>query len=149
WPRLSKAAKAAVAATTAKPKYDVFLSVPMAVYDEAEYQKQRGEVLKVLAALRDKCRLKVFCAIDDIKTLADFDVHALGAKHDIEALENSAHFMMIYPRKLATSSIFEAGYALARRVPILLFVRDTSDLPFLMKQLPGAFEGCSICDGST
>lgn len=151
WPALEKAVREALAAD--RPAVDVFLSVPMAALDtDALYQPFRAEAMKVVKALREQAGLSVFCALERLESLAQFDTYGDGAREDIEMLEKSAHFVMLYPKKLATSALFEAGYALARGMPCRFFVRNQSlddfKLPFLMRKLPEVFTHVSIIDDS-
>lgn len=146
WPPLDAAVRAAV---RSEPKHDVFLSVPMAAFEtEAQYQAFRAEAMKVVTALRQHSGLRVFCAIERIESIKQFDTYGVGAREDIEALNDSANFVLIYPERLVTSALFEAGYALARGMPCRFFVRKTTDLPFLMRKLPEVFQHVSIVDES-
>lgn len=149
WPDLEKAVQAALKLD--RPPIDVFLSVPMAAFSsDAQYQPFRAEAMKVVAALRERCGLTVFCALEKIESLKQFDTYGDGAREDIETLERSANFVMLYPEKLTTSALFEAGYALARGLPCRFFVRNQSEdaykLPFLMRKLPEVFTHVSIID---
>lgn len=151
WPDLKKAVQAALALD--RPPIDVFLSVPMAAFaSDAEYQPFRADAMKIVTALRAQAQLSVFCALEKIESLRQFDTYGDGAREDIEMLEKSANFVMLYPRKLATSALFEAGYALARGLPCRFFVRDQGKdefkLPFLMRKLPEVFTHVSIIDDS-
>ncbi|HZR01965.1 MAG TPA: toll/interleukin-1 receptor domain-containing protein [Burkholderiales bacterium] len=148
WPTLEAAVRAALETErkALKPKYDVFLSCPMASFkDDGEYQPFRAEVLKVIQALRD-CGLSVFCALEGIDSMNQFDTHGISTHDDIEIMDHSGSFVMIYPQKLATSALFEAGYALALGRPSLYFVRNEQDLPYLMQRLPEAVTNVSILD---
>jgi hypothetical protein len=148
WPALDGAVRAALEAEreAIKPKYDVFLSAPMASFtDDTQYQPFRTEVLKVIQALRDR-GLSVFCALEAIDSMSKFDTHGISAHEDIDLLEHSGSFVMIYPEKLATSALFEAGYALALGRPSLYFVRNEQDLPYLMQRLPEAVTDVAILD---
>ena len=61
----------------------------------------------------------------------------MAAEKDIEALRRSRNFMMIYPHAAVTSCLLEAGYALIADMPSFYFVRNTDDLPYMMR---GALE---------
>lgn len=146
WPELETAVRQAL---RREPPIDVFLSVPMAAFgSDAQYQPFRAEAMKVVQALRQQCGLTVFCALEKIESIAQFDTYGVGAREDVEALQSSAHFVMIYPERLVSSALFEAGYALARGLPCRFFVRQASDLPFLMRKLPEVFSHVSIVDHS-
>lgn len=121
----------------------------MAAFEtEAQYQAFRTDAMKVVTALRQHSGLRVFCAIERIESIKQFDTYGVGAREDIEALNDSANFVLIYPERLVTSALFEAGYALARGMPCRFFVRKTTDLPFLMRKLPEVFQHVSIVDES-
>lgn len=150
WKALKKAVDSAL---RAEPKYDVFLSVPMAAFaSDAQYQAFRTDALKVVAGLRERCKLRVYCALEKIGTTKKFETGGAAAQQDLAALADSANLVMIYPERLATSALFEAGFALARGLPCRLFVRDQSRdefrLPYLMGKLPEAYSNVSIVDAS-
>jgi nucleoside 2-deoxyribosyltransferase len=117
-------------------KYDVFLSVPMAGFSsENEYQAARKDALQVIETLRTECGFKdVSYAAQFIETMADFDAADLSVIDDLKALRDSKYFVMIYPSRIVSSCIFEAGYAVALGKPSLYFVRDKKHLPFLLQQ---------------
>ena len=151
WPELETSVKDALAQE--KKAYDVFLSVPMASFEsDTQYRAFRSDAMKVVKALRSKCRLTVFCALENIKSIKQFDLCGNSAQEDMEALRKSASFVMLYPERLPTSALFEAGYALALGLPCRFFVRNQSEdrykLPFLMRKLPEVFSHVSIIDDS-
>jgi hypothetical protein len=146
WKKLERAVGEALKAECA---YDVFLSVPMASFkDDSEYKPFYRDAMKVVDALRNRCKLSVFCALEGIDSMDKFDVVSTSVEVDIDNLRNSGSFVMLYPQKLATSAVFEAGYALALGLPCRLFVRDPRDLPFLLRRLPEAFTNVSILDST-
>lgn len=148
WKPLKKAVDAAL---RAEPKYDVFLSVPMAAFaTDAQYQAFRADALKVVSGLRERCKLRVYCALEKIVTTKKFETGGAAAQADLAALADSANLVMIYPARMPTSALFEAGFALARGLPCRFFVRDQSNednrLPYLMGKLPEAYSNVSIID---
>lgn len=150
WPALEDAVAQALENEheALRPRYDVFLSAPMASFkDDREYQPFRKEVMKVVDALHG-CGLSVFCALEDIESMSQFDTQGISTSDDIDILEHSGSFVLLYPKSLPTSALFEAGYALALGLPSLFFVRDDRDLPYLMQRLPEAFTHVSILDSS-
>jgi len=117
-------------------KYDVFLSAPMAGFStDEEYKDVRKDALEVIENLRTACGLKdVFYAAQHIKTKADFDAADVSVVDDLNALRESKYFVMIYPSRIVSSCLFEAGCAVALKKPSLYFVRDRKHLPFLLRQ---------------
>ena len=58
----------------------------------------------------------------------------MALKIDIDALMDSKKFILIYPKKITSSVIFEAGVAYAQNKESLYFVKDKNDLPYVMKK---------------
>lgn len=140
WPDLERELAAAVAASRARAAapnfdYDVFLSVPMAGWPAHEYEAGWRDIKKVYDALLE-CGLRVYWSGEKIDTVAKFQSTDVSANKDLPAIERSRHFMLVYPKKLATSAIFEAGYAYARGKPARYFTPVFADLPYLMRKLP-------------
>lgn len=142
WPLLEPTVSAAaVKATKGGYAHDVFLSTPMAAYkSDAEFVPARAEFKKVFDALRERCGLRVYWAGEKVERMADFDTKDVSVLDDLRALHQSRSFVLLYPKKLATSSLFEAGYALALKRMSHYFVRKREVLPFLMRELAGPSE---------
>ncbi len=140
WPEFDKALRLArKQASSGRYDYDVFLSTPMAAFaTDAAYRKGRAEFKKVFDALKLKCRLSVYWASEKITCFKDFDTLETSVLDDLEALKKSRRLVLLYPEKLASSTLFEAGYALARDCESHYFVRQREDLPFLMQELAGS-----------
>ena len=128
----------AAAPASSKPagavKYDMFLAVPMAGTEtDAQYQELRAVALEVIAALRAHTKLQTCYFVGEkLATKADFESNSVAADEDFNALRASAHFIMIYPARMVSSVLAEAGFALAASKPSLYFVRRAEDLPFLL-----------------
>jgi hypothetical protein len=63
----------------------------------------------------------------------DVDPEAIAAETDLAALIASRNFLMIYPSRLLSSCLLEAGYALVAGTPSVYFVRTDDDLPYLLR----------------
>jgi hypothetical protein len=101
---------------------------------EAAYTAGRADVLRVMAALKEHLDLeRVYFAGETIESIAGFDAMAVAVEEDLDKIRNSRIFVMLYPVKIVSSVLVEAGYALALRCPTLIFVRDLADLPFLLR----------------
>jgi hypothetical protein len=117
-------------------EFDVFIAAPMASYsNNEEYVAARREVMKVYNALINHCQYKVYCAVANCETMEEFNSKTVSASDDIQALETSRIFIMIFPRKLFSGVIFEAGYALARHMFSVYFVSKHHDLPYMMQEI--------------
>jgi hypothetical protein len=138
WPAFEVALKNAVTTPVDRLDYDVFLSSPMAGFtDEASYRAGRAEIEKVFVALTVDCGLRVFWAAQHITTKAMFEAVDVSADKDLRTIERSRYFMLVYPHRLPTSALFEAGYAFALKKPSRYFTPQFRDLPFLLRKLTG------------
>jgi hypothetical protein len=148
WPTLEKSLNQArndTAPTGKKFTYDVFLSTPMAAFKtDADYRSGRAEFKKIFDALKQQCGLSVYWASEKIESIDDFDTLDVSAMDDLVALKQSHRFILLYPQKLPTSALFEAGYALALDCDSHYFVHNRGDLPFLMRELAGVTQKVRI-----
>jgi len=140
WPSLEatvqQAAKKASAGSD-QFQFDVFLSTPMAAFStDAEFQKGRAQFKKIFDALKQDCGLSVYWAAEKIESISDFDTLDISVLDDLKALQQCRRFVLVYPQKLVSSALFEAGFALALNRFSHYFVRDRGDLPFLMREIP-------------
>lgn len=123
-------------------QYDVFVAAAMAGHEgDAEYRKSRKAVLALINVLKNKCGYRsVFYAGETIGSMADFDPEALALQIDLQAMRRSKNFIMYYPKKLASSTLYEAGWALMLGKPSIYIVNANGDLPFLLNDAGQAFE---------
>jgi hypothetical protein len=129
-------------------KYDLFLSAPMAAYENNEqYRASRAEVKKVFDAFKDYCEFKIYWSGEEIENIWDFDTQDASIINDLRAVKQSKYFCLIYPEKIVTSALFEAGYALAYNKFSVYFVKKRSDLPFLMRDAGSVFTNVRIHNG--
>lgn len=119
--------------------YDLFISCPMTSIDRAEYHA----LLKTIDRLRQAAmrfgRRSVYSAALNIGK--DYDTEAVAADVDLSALKRSRYFVMIYPKRVMSSCILEAGYALLSDMPSTYFVRSTDDLPFMLRGALESYRG--------
>ena len=81
--------------------HDVFISSPMAAYaTDDEYKRDRETVFQIIEAMRTACGYSVSYAGRDIHSIADFDAPDISIASDLDALEASQLFVMLYPRKV-------------------------------------------------
>lgn len=120
----------------ARFEHDVFLAMAMAGLDSEErYQNYRGQALRIEKWLQEFCGFRsVFYAGRNLETKDKFEAEDFSLSHDLKALRRSKYFMLVYPEKVVSSVLFEAGLAVALGKPSVYFIRDRSSLPFLMKK---------------
>jgi len=128
------------------PKYDVFISTPMAAWGNAEkYEAQRNEIINIRNALKSECKFKrIFYAGDEIDSMDNFEAKDISAKEDIDAIKVSKYFLLIYPESLPSGALVEAGTAIAEGISCLFFVPDRKTLPFMLEQADQAFDNIKI-----
>lgn len=127
-------------------KYDVFLSSVLAGFsNDSRLLQEKQVALAVKTCLEQECKFTVYYAGGDVQSAADFDRSHLGAKQDIAALHDSRYFLLLYPERVTSSVLFEAGFALNHCDASIYFVRDNNDLPYLMRRLPEAVAGVKTC----
>lgn len=127
-------------------KYDLFVSTPMAAFNSSkEYEKNRAAMLDVAREIKKLCDFdKVFYAGSEISTFKEFESADLSVVEDYNALEYSDNFMIIYPKKITTSAFIELGWAMAMGKPIIIFVKNRVDLPYLMEHADSAYKNIAI-----
>jgi hypothetical protein len=117
----------------------VFLSSVLAGFqDDAKLQEEKEFALAVVCCLEQECKYEVYYAGRDVSSTKDFDASHISARADIDALRQSRYFLLIYPQRIISSVIFEAGMALEKCEASIYFVRDHQDLPYLMRRLTEA-----------
>jgi tRNA A-37 threonylcarbamoyl transferase component Bud32 len=117
-------------------EYDVFVSVPMAsIAADDSYKQTRADALRIVECLENECGLKAFYAGRQADNEDAFDAPDFAVVRDIQVLRQTRYFLMIYPEKLASSVLVEAGVALALGKKSVYFVRDVRDLPFVLRHL--------------
>jgi len=129
-------------------KHEVFLSSPMAAFgNNEEYQHDRENVLRIMDAFKHECRFEsVVYAGKEINSIDDFDAADLSVSKDFQDLLESKYFVLLYPKKIASSVLVEAGWALALGKTSIYFVKNSDDLPFLLQKASQAFSSVKIYD---
>ena len=123
--------------------WDVFLAAPMAGIDSDEdFKNEMAKMEMLLKVLEDECNFKkIYFAGKGMKTKKDFDNAGLSVKDDTDAIKDSRLFILVYPKKIVSSVLYEAGIALAYGKPSFYF---GNNLPFLMTQANNAYDHIKI-----
>jgi hypothetical protein len=113
--------------------YDLFIATPMSALGEAKYAAGRAGIISLMEQLTSAHDFgRMYFAGETITEAEAFTGEADALRRDLQALRSSRLFVLVYPYKIVTSALVEAGYALALRLPSLLLVRERNDLPFLL-----------------
>lgn len=126
--------------------YDLFVSAPMASFDHTqEYESSRASILDSVRGIKKNCNFSdVFYAGQEISSFKEFESEDLSITRDYSSLKNSMNFVLIYPRVIATSALIELGWAMVMKKPIIIFVKNMDDLPFLMKHADSVYRNIAI-----
>lgn len=116
-------------------RYDLFVAAPMAAFkSEAQFNRSRRSILSMIGKIREQTSIqRIYYAGESIGCSENFDQPMTAFDEDLSALTASAHFLLIYPEKIATGALVELGYAIAEKKPVLILTRDTEDLPYFLK----------------
>lgn len=134
-----------------KPPVDVFLATAMESL-ASSYSANRIDTLAVISTIRAEHSLSVFYAGESRPSRAFFEDEAWALADNCDVLDRARKLILIYPgaapeydRPLASSALIEVGYAIARRLPILIFYsRSLTTLPYLLRKLPLVFSECVL-----
>ena len=130
-------------------RFDVFVSAPLAALkNDEEILADHERIVPVVALLEGQLGFAVYWSGRNIRCKADFSAADLSAKNDVAAILDSKYFLLLYPERIASSVLFEAGIALRSCLTSIYFVRDQSHLPFLMTQASQAFSNVRTYTGT-
>lgn len=117
--------------------HDLFISMPMTSYTDAgDYEESRSLALAVIEELNSVYgKHNIYCVSQKIEKVEDSETEQDSAEKDLNALRLSKHFLLIYPQKVPSSCIVEAGYALALGIPSTYLVSNNEDLPYMLRQV--------------
>jgi hypothetical protein len=113
----------------------IFLSTPISSFDSDEERK----VYKILAEKFISSVKELFPAANvcteilEHSTTEEFDNPESALVADFNAISSCTHFVLVYPRPLATSALMELGYAMAMDIPCLIYANSIDELPYLAK----------------
>lgn len=127
-------ATGAIESTQKAYKWDVFLAAPMAALTDADFESVTNKIREIKKILEEECNFqRIFFAGVNMKDKNDFQPAALSIEIDVNELKESQNFILIYPEKIVSSVLFEAGIALALGKPSFYFGK-MGNFPFLMQQ---------------
>lgn len=130
-------------------KWDVFLAAPMAALGDGDFESSTNKIREIKRVLEEECNFQsIFFAGANMKTKDDFQTADISIETDVDALKDSQNFIMIYPEKIVSSVLFEAGIALAFGKPSFYF-GHTDNFPFLMQQANQKFKHVKIYEADT
>lgn len=114
-------------------QYYVFISYPMKAISDIKTRRRLGTIIDgVNVCLRNNYpHYTIFASQDDELKGNEKLIHLTD---DFEALKKSKEYILIYPKKLASSVLLELGCALCMGKMVTIFVKSKDDLPYLVKK---------------
>ncbi|MCC6463469.1 MAG: hypothetical protein IT260_23565 [Saprospiraceae bacterium] len=114
---------------------NVFIATAMSSQLE-DFQELQPVVKQMILFMRAEFDLQVYYAGENHDPEQAFTLQSyLAAQIDFHALEQADHVFFIHPRRAASSSLVEIGYALGQNKMCHIFCRDRKDLPFILRNL--------------
>jgi len=122
----------AVIAARVPGMYDLFISCPMSSIEGEEYEQMHSTIDAIIDSIGES-GLSAYSALRKVGNTHIFDPQDIAAETDLAALASSRNFLMIYPRKVLSSCLLEAGYALVNGTHSTYFVNNDDDLPYMLR----------------
>lgn len=76
----------------------------------------------------------VWSEIELVDSNSEYDTPEQSVKKDIQKIKSSDIFILIHPRKMQTSTLFELGYDFSLSKDIII-VGEERNLPYMLKGL--------------
>lgn len=110
---------------------NIFIATPMSAFSEVEYK----ELQIAIENIKQNRAHNYFSEITQVKTLNNFISPEDAAKKDIQAINVSDKFILIYPKEVLTSIFFELGIAYNLGLSIDIYVKKGVNLPYLTQEI--------------
>ena len=112
----------------------IFIATPISGFDNwHEYESFRINILTLIEMLR-QLNYHVWSEIELVGSNSEYDTPEQSVKKDIQKIKSSDIFILIHPRKMQTSTLFELGYAFSLSKDIII-VGEERNLPYMAKGL--------------
>ena len=127
---------------TADPVCEVFVATPMASVPTNTLKRNREWTTTLVEKLQGIVG-RVYWAGRNIDLPEDFDVPDIGTEENLRALGTAKAFVLVYFDPVAptwSGSMIELGLALGLKIPVTLFVSQTTPLPYMLEGFEGVAE---------
>ncbi|UZD24186.1 hypothetical protein PBT90_12405 [Algoriphagus halophytocola] len=130
-------------------EYDVFIAFPIAAIKSKVERAEINEFANNLETELKKIGYKrIFNASLHFSNNHEHQPPKVAAKTDLEAIEKSRNFLLIYPVKTPTSALIELGFAMGGQKNIIMCSVDIHTLPFLARGFSEAFRNVNYLEYS-
>lgn len=122
-------------AVTMTTKKSVYISSPMATLENDKYEQFQKDMVSIKQALKEHCKARsIFYPGEKIPSTDRFDGKQKAINDNFKKLSESEYLLVVYPERLASSVLTEVGYAIAMSKKMIVFVKDKSDLPYMLQE---------------
>lgn len=112
----------------------IFIATPISGFESwEEYKLFRSGMLNLIHQLR-KQKYTVWSEIEFVGNDSDYDTPEQAVLNDLSKIDESNVFILIHPRKMQTSTLFELGYAYSK-INNIIIVGDCKNLPYMVQGL--------------
>ena len=118
-------------------KTTIFISTPISAFKENnDYVIFRNWIQNLVSKINESGWFSdVFCVANLVKNQTSLDDPKSSLINDLEQLDRSSHFLLIYPQISATSALIELGYAVAKNKTIMIVHPKQVKLPFMAGEM--------------
>ncbi|MBM3271985.1 hypothetical protein FJY94_01730 [Candidatus Kaiserbacteria bacterium] len=109
---------------------DTYVACSMSSLSREEYEGYRITLLAVCDAIDTTGRIAYRAPFENT---GGFHGPAEALSHNLAALETASSLLYIHTREEASSALIELGYALKRRIPIIVLAKEGVPLPFYLR----------------
>ena len=110
----------------------IFVSAPMSSINSDKYNILRTSMLSIIDSLKHIGFTEVYCPLTDIESPDRFDGKTKAIKNNFPLMKHVDSMLVIYPWKLASSSLVEMGYGIALSKKMVIFYGE--GLPYIMDE---------------
>lgn len=110
---------------------NIFVATPLSAFSKDDFEQLKQTVLDI----KFYSQQNIISDILSIKGFQQFESNIEATKNDIDNILKSDIFLMIYPKEIITSALFELGIAYQSNKKIYIFTPNKEILPFMLKSL--------------
>ncbi len=112
----------------------VFIALPVSS-SETDFLELLPVMREAKASIMKRHNISVYFAGELSEPGAKMDETYLAAQVDFQHLQEADIFILIHPKNMQSSTLVEAGWALAQKKMCFFFYKNLDDLPFVLRQL--------------
>ncbi len=127
--------------TTIK-RNSIYISVPMAsIQKDLEYSELREFLIDLKQTLKKVGFKDIYCPMIDKEDKDHFDGKTKAIKENFTILKQVDSILVVYPKKLPSSTLVEIGYGIALSKKMVIFYSD--GLPYMLERVGNYIQNVS------